>query len=54
LKNIETRMLLADKFSTEIEKLFPDLKIKISQNKNEILFEGPLVQPGIRCLIEDV
>ncbi|XP_060593079.1 protein mono-ADP-ribosyltransferase PARP14-like isoform X3 [Ruditapes philippinarum] len=44
LKNIETRMLLADKFPTEMEKLFPDLKVKMNQNKNEILFEGPLGQ----------
>ncbi|XP_053389482.1 protein mono-ADP-ribosyltransferase PARP14-like, partial [Mercenaria mercenaria] len=44
LKLIETRMLLADKFPTEMEKLFPDLKVNINQNKNEIVFEGPLGQ----------
>ncbi|XP_060585886.1 protein mono-ADP-ribosyltransferase PARP14-like isoform X2 [Ruditapes philippinarum] len=44
LKNIETRMLLADKFPTDVEKQFPDLKVKINQNKNEIVFEGPLGQ----------
>ncbi|XP_060577876.1 uncharacterized protein LOC132734976 isoform X2 [Ruditapes philippinarum] len=44
LKRIETRMLLADKFPTEMENLFPDLKVKINQNKNEICFEGPLGQ----------
>ncbi|XP_053389475.1 protein mono-ADP-ribosyltransferase PARP14-like, partial [Mercenaria mercenaria] len=44
LKLIETKMLLADKFPTEMEKIFPDLKVKINQNKNEIVFEGPLGQ----------
>jgi hypothetical protein len=44
LKRIETRMLLADKFPTEMKNLFPDLKVKINQNKNEICFEGPLGQ----------
>jgi hypothetical protein len=44
LKRIETRMLLADNFPTEMENLFPDLKVKINQNKNEICFEGPLGQ----------
>ncbi|XP_053407687.1 uncharacterized protein LOC128559584 [Mercenaria mercenaria] len=44
LKLIETKMLLADKFPTEMMKLFPDLKVKINQNKNEIVFEGLLRQ----------
>ncbi|XP_053407776.1 protein mono-ADP-ribosyltransferase PARP14-like isoform X2 [Mercenaria mercenaria] len=44
LKLIETKMLLADKFPAEMENLFPDLKVIINQNKNEIVFEGPLGQ----------
>lgn len=41
LKNIETMMLLADKFPGKIEEQYPDLKVKIKQQKNEIVFEGP-------------
>ncbi|XP_053389478.1 uncharacterized protein LOC128552464 [Mercenaria mercenaria] len=44
MKFIETKMLLADNFPTKMEKLFPDLKVKINQRKNEIVFEGPLNQ----------
>lgn len=44
LKPIETRMLLADKFPGKMEEQFSDLKVKINQNKNEIVFEGPLGQ----------
>lgn len=41
LKNIETKLLLADKFPDKIEEQYPDLKVKIKQKKNEIVFKGP-------------
>ncbi|WAR21745.1 hypothetical protein MAR_015719, partial [Mya arenaria] len=40
LHQIQTRMLLADKFPTKMEETFPDVKVKINQGKNEIIIEG--------------
>jgi len=37
---IETRMLLADKFPSKMEEKFKDTKVRINQNKNEIVIEG--------------
>lgn len=44
LKQIETKMLLADKFTIKMEEEFKGLKVKINHSKNEIVFEGPLGQ----------
>ncbi|WAR21743.1 PAR14-like protein, partial [Mya arenaria] len=40
LKQIETEMLIADRFPTNMETINPDVKVKINQVKNEIIFEG--------------
>ncbi|XP_053389477.1 protein mono-ADP-ribosyltransferase PARP14-like, partial [Mercenaria mercenaria] len=40
LKPIEARMLLMGKFPTQMEEIFPGIKVKINHTKHEIVFEG--------------
>ncbi|XP_052261005.1 protein mono-ADP-ribosyltransferase PARP14-like isoform X1 [Dreissena polymorpha] len=40
LKPIETKMLLADKFPSQMQEKFPEVKINIHPTKNEIEIEG--------------
>ncbi|XP_053389480.1 protein mono-ADP-ribosyltransferase PARP14-like, partial [Mercenaria mercenaria] len=42
LKSLETRLLLVNKFPTKVVEMFPEVKVKINQEKNEILFEGSI------------
>ena len=40
LKPLQLRMLLASKYPGKMEDQFPGLKVKINQNRNEVIFEG--------------
>ena len=40
MKPLHLRMLLASKYPNKMEDMFKNLKVKIHQNKNEIIFDG--------------
>ena len=47
LKPLQLRMLLASKYPNKMEDKYPNLKVKINQNKNELIYEG--IQPDIQA-----
>ena len=47
LKSLQLRMLLASKYPIKMEEQYPNLKVKINQSRNEVIFEG--ITPDIQA-----